>query len=211
MHELDVQRTEMLVRAYDFALSHMDAFKTDSLGTQKFGILAWAIDQLRKHGEPAMQCSKASARWILMESMEAIDRTAEAVALDYTVEEDQFRTPWVLNDLAILGAARRFVEDARPLQDAFVALAMPVTFVEDLQADIARLEQAIHDQTEFRGDELETMTRIDDALERAMEALLHLDAIVANTFEFQDYSPEAAIAWECLRIVLPAEAGKNQD
>jgi hypothetical protein len=144
-----------------------------------------------------------------MESMEAIDRTAEAVAIDHNVEEDQFRTPWVLSDLALLGAARKFVEDARPLKDAFIALAMPVTFIEDLEADIVRVETAIHEQTEYRGDELETMTHVDDAMERAMEALLHLDAIVANTFEFQDYSPEAAIAWECLRIVLPADSMNN--
>jgi hypothetical protein len=204
MHYLDTRRIEMLNRVYDFGLSHLDDFPSDSPGAQKFSIVGASILELYElavlqpdGANDTQRCSKASARWTLLETLEAFDRTADAIAIDVEGLEDKFRTPGILSDLNLLCTAHTFVEDAISLRKEFLELTMPETFIEDLRADIKRLEEAIIDQTILRGAALTRMTAIDHAIEKAMEALLQLDAIVSNKYYYDD-RPEHATTWKCL-------------
>jgi hydrogenase maturation factor len=55
-------------------------------------------------------------------------------------------------------------------------------FLEDLEADIEALEEAITRQIESRGSHVESTAAIEDATERGISALRELDPIMRNTF-----------------------------
>ncbi len=76
---------------------------------------------------------------------------------------------------------------------------MPATFLEDLQTDIADLEQTTGSQN--TGRDAHVTASIDETLARGMDAVRRLDAIVRNKFH-ADASTLAA--WESARHVTRA-------
>jgi hypothetical protein len=118
----------------------------------------------------------------LRADLEAIARTARAMASDVPGLDDKFRLPRNTNDQHLLAAARAFAVDAVPLKAQFIAHELPADFLEDLNADIAALEAAIANQASGRGSHVSARAAIDDAIERADEVVRKLDAIVKNKY-----------------------------
>jgi len=79
-------------------------------------------------------------------------------------------------------AARAFATDAAPLSAQFIAHELPADFLADLNADIAALEAAISDQSGGVGDHVAANAAIDDAIDRGVEVVRKLDAIVKNKY-----------------------------
>lgn len=197
-----VRRFEMLTRVRDFLSARADSFPQTSLGGQQLAILGQSVEDLSREAatqssgissEQQATVSKANAREALRDSMQAISRTARAMALDNPGLEDRFRMPRSGSDRKLLSAARAFAADALLFKDEFIRHDLPATFIEDLKADIADMERAIGGQNTGRGTHVLATAAIDEVIEGAMNAVRRLDAVVRN--KFRD-DPATLAAWE---------------
>jgi hypothetical protein len=126
--------------------------------------------------------TKAVARANLFEDIEAISRTAKAMALDTPGLEDKFRLPRSPNDAALLHTARAYLSDAQPLKPEFLKFAMPDDFLEDLQADIAAFETASSTKNSATANHLSATAGIDESLAKGLKAVRQLKAVVKNKY-----------------------------
>ena len=69
-----------------------------------------------------------------------------------------------------------------PLTVQFIRLGMPANFLDDLNAGIEELEQAIERRGQLAGESVAASAAIDKAIEDGMKIVRELDAIVRNTF-----------------------------
>ena len=87
-----------------------------------------------------------------------------------------------------------------------ISHAMPSDFVEDLNADIAALEEAMSDQFEGRAGTKSAGVSIDEAIARGMSIARKMDVVVKNF-----YRNNAAVLaeWETARHVERAPRRKK--
>jgi hypothetical protein len=197
----------MFVRVRDFGAEHSGSFAPDSLGGEQFAEIGNVVEVLnatttsQTSGVSSVQqatISRTVAREALRESMQAITRTARAMALDTPGLENKFRLPRSGSDQALLIAARAFAADAAPLKAEFMRHELAATFIKDLLAAIADLEQAIGGQNTGRNAHVSATASIETVIERGMNAVRKLDAIVRNKFHDD---PATLAAWESARHV----------
>jgi len=214
MNDLDTRRYEMLARVRDFGAAHADSFPTESLGGKMFAAIASAVKELDAHaslqasGKNAVRegsSSKAAARAALREELDAISRTARALAIDTPGLDDKFRMPRGQSDQALLHAARAFARDAVPLSQVFITHEMPAGFIDNLNEDIKDLEQAISSQATGIQSQVAATAALEAAMEKGLTALERLDAIIVN--KLGDDTPAMA-AWESARHVERAVSSK---
>jgi hypothetical protein len=191
----------MFVRVRDFGQAHTSDFSPTGLAHQQFTALATVITELDGHaaaessGRGAARQgteTRAQARAALREDLEAINRTARAMADDVPGIDDKFRLPRGTNDKNLLNAARAFKADATPLKAQFIAHEMPADFLEDLQADIDALEAAISNQGSGIGNHVAASAAIDDTINRGSDLVRKLDAMVRNKYS---NNPSALAEW----------------
>jgi len=201
MNDNENRRHQMFVRVRDFGQAHASDFAPTSLGRQHFTALGAVIGQLDAHaaaeasgrGEARQATeTRAQARAALREDLEAINRTARAMAADVPGINDKFRIPRAENDQLLLNAARAFLTDAQPLEAQFIAHEMPSDFLADLQADIAAVETAISQQGSGVGSHVAAGAAIDDTISRGNDLVRKLDAIVRNKYA---NNPAALAEW----------------
>ena len=203
MKDTERRRYEMMVRVRDFGAAHAASFPSATISGELFAQLEAIVTELESHA--AAQSSgasaaregtsvRAAARAALREDMEAISRTARAMAIDSPGLEDRFRVPpGNSNDQALINAARAFLTDAAPLSNAFTHHELPATFLADLEADINRFEAAVNNQSRGTETRVTATAAIDAAIERGIETVRRLDAIVQN--KFRD-DPARLAAWQ---------------
>lgn len=191
MNDNENRRHQMFVRVDDFGQGHASDFAPASLARQHFTDLGTVIGELDAHaaaetsgrGEARQATeSRAQARAELRENLEAINRTARAMAAEVPGIDDKFRLPRGNNDQQLLHAARAFREDAQPLEAQFIAHEMPADFLADLQADINALANAISQQGSGVGSHVAAGAAIDDTISRGNELVRKLDAIMRNKY-----------------------------
>lgn len=207
MNSLDTKRYEMLVRVRDFGVANEALFPSSSLGGQSFVAVAGAVSALNEHAATHMSgrgsaregtVSKAVAREALRDDLEAIMRTARAMALDTPGVDDKFRLPRGSGDQMILNTARAFLRDAGPLSADFVKHDMPDDFLADLQSDIEAFEEAIRDHETGKDTHVAARAAIEGAIDAGLDAVRRLDAIVPNRLRNDS---KALASWERARRV----------
>jgi hypothetical protein len=207
MNNLERRRYEMLVRVRDFGAQRAASFPANTLGGEQFAAVSEVVEALTR--EATAQTSgvssvkqatdtRAAARASLRESLQNIARTARAMALDTPGLDNKFRLPRSGSDQALLNSARAFAADATPLKSEFIRHELPASFLEDLQSDITDLEQSIGSQNLNRDSHITATASIDATMERGINAVHKLDAVVRNKFR-DDQSTLAA--WESARHV----------
>ena len=195
MNANELKNYERLTRVRDFGAPHAVAFPPTSLGGQLFAEVNAVVAELT--GLAANQVaglgasregstSKAGARAALRERLAVINRTARAMAIDQPALVEKFRMPVGTGDQSLLNAARAFVASATPLAADFIKHELPDTFLADLEEAIS----SKHHNTEAH---VVATAAIDAALERGLNALRKLDAIVRNKFH---NDPATLAAWE---------------
>jgi hypothetical protein len=191
VNDNESRRHQMFRRVRDFGTAHASDFATTSLAQQQFTSLTAVINELDGHAssessgygdERQGTSARAQARDAVRDDLEAINRTAKAMAGDVPAVDDKFRVPRNNNDQQLLNAARAFKDDATPLQAQFVAHEMPADFLTELQNDIDALEDAITAQSSGVGSHVSAGAAIDDAISRGVEVVRKLDAIVRNKY-----------------------------
>ena len=217
MNDLDTRRYEMFVRVREFGAAHAAQFPAHTLGGELFARLNTIVNELDEHASEQVSgissaqqstTSKASARDELRQDLEAITRTARAMALSSPGLEDKFRAPRKSSDQVFLSVARAFAADVEPLKAEFVRRGMPANFVEDLQTDIGQFEAAIQRQIQNRGAHVAATAAIDENIERGTDTTRELDAIVRNTFAAD---PATIAAWSSAsHIIRPAHTSRQR-
>jgi hypothetical protein len=200
------RRYEMLIRVRDYGAQYTASFPANTRGQELFTELGTVIDEIEQLAAAQESNSRSSregttnrgeARTDLREEMEAISETARAMALDTHGLEDKFRIPrGNANDVVLLNAARAFAADALPLKDEFIRYGLPADFLDRLNAAIAVFEQAIDSQQRSRRSQVSATTGLDDAIERGVNKVRQLDAVVRN--KFRDDAAKLA-EWENAR------------
>lgn len=205
MNDLENRRIDMMTRVRDFGAAHAADFPPSSFGGEQFAIVASVVAELSQgaaaqaSGTSSIQqatTSRAVARAAVREDVQAIASTARVIALDTPGLEDRFRLPRSGGDQSLLATARAFHADAAPLKAQFLRHELPADFLEDLAADIEDLERAISDQNTNKGASLSAGATIDTAIERGLDAVQRLHAIVRNKFR---QNPAILAAWESAR------------
>ena len=201
MKDSETRRLEMFLRVRQFGASHAGNFPANTRGGELLAQLNAVITELEGHtatqsaGTRAAKegtALKAIARAALREDLEAISRTARVMSFTTPGLDDKFRLPRNAGDQAWLAAARSFSQDAAPLEAEFTRRGMPTNFLEDLTADIKAFEDATSKRTQKTGERIAATVAIDDAIDRGMNAVRELDAIVQNVFRD---GPAALAEW----------------
>jgi hypothetical protein len=199
MNNLEIRQYDMLVRVRDFGASQTAAFPAASFGGQLFSTVNSAIAGLTSHAATQISgaarqstASKAVARAHLLDDIEAISRTAKAMALDTPGLGDKFRLPRSTSDTALLTLAQAYLTDAQSLKVEFLKYAMAEDFLEDLQADISAFEAAATIKNTTKVSRVSATASIDETLAKGLKAVRQLQAVVKN--KFRD-DPSKLAAW----------------
>jgi hypothetical protein len=96
--------------------------------------------------------------------------------------EDKFRLPRNSGVRAWIAAARSFAQDAEPIKQEFVRRGFNANFVDALKAETDALEHSIESRAQKSGARVTATAAVDAAIERGMNAVRELDAIVRNVF-----------------------------
>jgi len=201
------QLYEMLVRVNSFGEAHAERFPAGTMGRRVFATLGRsvreAIDcagaQQSKQGKArGATGTKTAARRALRKQLEAIHRTARALALDLPGFDVKFRIPRGNSDLRLLTASREIAKHARERAADFVDHGLPPAFLDHLAASADRFEQALRDQSASRNARVAAGVTLKRSLDNGLLAVRRLDAVVPNVFEGD---PVALRLWRRARRV----------
>ncbi len=191
MNDNENRKHQMFVRVQQFLASRASEFGPTSLVKQFGPDLGGIIMELDNYAATESSGSstarqgtvtRAQARAAVREDLEAINLTARAIMDERPGLDEKFRLPRGNNDQQLLSAARAFASDALPLKADFTAHELPGSFIEDLNADITAMEEAIGDQFGGLGHRVAASAAIDDAIERGAVIMRRLDAIIKNKY-----------------------------
>lgn len=195
MNDNETRRHQMFLRVQSVGSARSADFAANSIGQQLYATLSAIITEIEGHAASEVSGSGLSrqgtttrrqAREALREDLEAISRTARAMATmsDAAVPglDNKFRLPRGNNDQQLLSAARAYAVDALPFKAQFIAHELPADFLEDLAADIEAMEAAISEQSGGLGNRVSAGAAIDDAIDRGVEVKRKLDVIMKNKY-----------------------------
>lgn len=191
MNDRENRTYQKLLRVRAFVTARTADFTNNAFATQTFTSLGSVIEEIESQFADEASArgdarqgteTRAHARAALRDDLEAINRTAKAVAIEVPGVGDKFRVPRNNNDAELLNAARAFLADAAPFSDEFTQHELPATFLQDLQADINALEAAISNQSGGVENSVAAGAALDDAFDRGIDLTRRLDAIVRNKY-----------------------------
>lgn len=201
MNDSDTRRMEMFFRVDQFGIAEPVLFPEGTFQAELLMTLRQIITDLQT--QVSLQASgmgsarqggqsKETARRELRASLEAISRTARVMSATIPGLEDKFRAPRSVSDQQLLAIARSFAADALPLKDEFTRRSLPHSFIEDLNEDIAALEEAMTSRIQGTQEHITATAAIDALIDRGMLAVRELDAIMRNRLAA---SPARLAAW----------------
>jgi hypothetical protein len=202
------RRYDMLMRAQAFGKRRARAFPPCTAGGNVFAELGDIIAEVSEQDASRRSCEaglrvhtrdRLAARRALRASLLAIHRTALAIAISARVKHRTPPLPRTRGDRAWIVAARASAQHARESAEAFVTFGLPVTFLDDLAADIARLEQTILNGAAARHARATARAQIQQTLRKSLGVLRQLDAIVPNVLHGD---PSALAPWHSARRLL---------
>jgi len=215
MEDRHHRNREMFLRLKAFGASHTDIPATTvwpQLLTDLNSVIAEldghvSSEEVGKGSKLAGTTTRGAAREALRDDVKAIVGTARVIGETRPGFDDKFRMPRGDNDQAMLDLARgiaTLVADAA-VKAEFIRHAMPADFVEDLNADIAALQDAIGDQSEGRAGIKSAGVSIDETDTHGVRIARAMDAVVKNF-----YRDNAAVLseWETARHVERAPRRK---
>jgi hypothetical protein len=216
MNSVITRTHDMFLRVDAFTAERASAFPADTLGGETITALREDIQAITSavtsqttglSDAQRATSERLAAAEALRESMKAITRTARVMALDMPGLENKFRLPRSASVNALLQAARAFAADAAPLKAEFIRHEHPLTFLEDLEGQIAALERALSAQNTKRDAHVSATASVETLIERGANAVRRLDAIVRN--KFRD-DPATLAAWESARHVESASRPRKR-
>ncbi|HWW77733.1 MAG TPA: hypothetical protein VNZ44_20180 [Pyrinomonadaceae bacterium] len=198
---------EMFVRVAAFVTERAASFPEGSFGDELVTELKLIVKTLNDtiaaqnsaiSSEQRATAARDLARKALRGTLRALVHTARAMSVDAPGAEEKFRLPRSSSDNALLQTARAAAIDAVEYKDRFVQHGMSSGFIEELKRQIADLERAVEGQNAARAAHVSATAAVELNVERGMEVVRSLDALVRNKFRDE---PATLAAWESARHV----------
>ena len=186
MDDNQTRKYQMAIRTRGFNAQRVADFSEAGMARQFMNELIAGIADAERLAEAqttgigeARQGTKTrrDARTAVQRAVDAIFRIARIIGV-----EAQFQRPLNDTEEALLNTARSYATNALPLKAQFIAHEMSATFIDDLKEDIADLEAAIASKGNAIGDHVSASAALDDALDRCVEIVRKLDAIMKNKY-----------------------------
>jgi hypothetical protein len=191
----------MFIRVRQYAAARAASFVGGSVGKEMCAEVEAVVAEVEarataqasgKHASREGTTLKSVARETLRRTLTTIRDTARQMARTVPGLEEKFRLPRSASDQGWLAVARAFAQDAAPLKAEFVRWGLPADFLEELDAEITAYEHSIDTRAQKTGERVAATAAIDAAIERGMNAVRALDAIVRNIFRDD---PAALAEW----------------
>lgn len=215
MDKAETFTLEMFIRVHGFGTARAAVFPATSRGGELFLSLDTHISTLQEHAATQFTSThalkegterKAAALRELQEDLEAISRASRVMTLTPGLSE-KFRLPKSASAQGWLAAARSILEEAEPVKAQFIRLGLPATFLEELEARITTLDDAIHHKGQVAGESVAASAAIDAAIESGMKIVRELDVIVRNVFRDD---PATLAEWTSARHIERAHKRSTQ-
>jgi hypothetical protein len=206
MNDREIRKYHMFIEVSDFATANTALFKSLPVAEELFATVSSIVNQLSEHAVAQVSGNstarkgasvKAILRDELRQDLQAISRTARAIAIKMDGFEDKFQVPRNGNDRLLINAARAFAADAAPFTTEFVKYGLADNFLEELNRDIELFENAFKEKITGKETRVSATAAIDEAIDQGMDAVRQLDAIVKN--RFNNDSAKLA-AWESAMV-----------
>lgn len=204
MTNTDTRKYETLRRIQTFGQTYRDRFPAGSLGAEAFAIIDSVLARLdglaggTTMPAPDRRLALGTSRQAVLAQLEAIRRSARAIARVVPGFDESFHIPVPRHDRRVLATARLVVDAATTQQAQFLAWGMPADFVTSLGQAADALEAALQRrQGESDGvvaDRADTAT----ALREGFEAKGRLHVLIGNQLAGD---PAALAVWASDRRV----------
>ena len=191
MKDSERRSYEMLLRVRDFGGVRAALFPVNTRGGELFTQLGAIIAEVDGHAEAQMArqgtfaqdtSGKDVARRTLQAAVDAISRTARAMALESPGIEERFRLPRSKSDQTLLSTARAFFTGAEPIKADFIRHDLPAAFLENMAGNIEDFERAITSQNNSRDARVAATNALGGTIARGIAVVRRLDAVVRNKF-----------------------------
>jgi hypothetical protein len=178
-------------RMHEFCGSRSSEFAPASLATHLFTDLSASVTDLtnlaaaQTSGDGAARAGtqlRLDARDDLRGRLKAMNRTANAIAIEVPGLNNKFRIPRGDNDEELMAAARAAAADAPAFSSHFMAHEMPATFIDDLKTSIANFGKAMNEQSSAIGDRVGSRAGLEKVLDNLMIIRRKLDPIMRNKY-----------------------------
>jgi hypothetical protein len=217
VNDLEKRMIDRFRRLRDFDAMHEALFPPGTLGRDLFNIIGGVVNDLEGYaatesgGRGAARqftVTKASARAAIFEDLGILRRTARTMHSVQAGIEEKFRVPYGHDDEELLSHARAALAAAEPLKADFLRREVQARVFQDLAANIESFSAALIDRNTAKDEALTAAAAIDAAINRGMDALRQLDAIVRNKLH-NDTATLAA--WLSARRIERAARRNNND
>lgn len=191
MNTKELQNRDIFTKVGEFAAHHTTDFPATGFAATLFAELAGITRKLdaqaaaefsHSGGGRLKQAVKEDSRDLLENRLRAIARTARAIAVITPNFSRNFSLPAHPTDRELIDLARSFADAAAPYADEFVKFSMPTDFLDQLAAETASFAEALSEKRLVRTAKSESVNAIDTGIERGLNIVRQLDAIVRNTF-----------------------------
>ena len=212
MTRSELSRYEMLLRSRDFGLAHKERFPESSPGARQFADLARILADIEAHVTQKIVAvretrrAKKDRRTLILDRMKAIIRTSRGIRSE-TGAPLGLRMPARTSDIAILAAARGFLEEVEPYQEQMVGLGLPAEYFGDLRQTAEAFADAMAKRRAGRSTVAGSQAGIKALLAAGSNVARTLDIIVANTL---GGDAVAMAAWARDRKLITREPKRAQ-
>ena len=194
---------EMLVRVREFGFAHRDRFPAASIGGAGFARVQAALAAIDEHlrdrcgGQAASRKVKESTRAAVRDYMKVLTRAGRRAARRWG-GTNVFHMPPRRTQTAELAAARAFIVEAMKVQERFIALGLPQTFLGDFTALVDGLQEAMDMRVGSKTVRGQAQAGLIAELQRGFEAVLDLDVLIAAIAREE---PIMGAAWQSARSI----------
>lgn len=216
MNDQEKRTLDTFKRVRDFDAANQGLFAAGTLARELFDLIGGVIEELEGHASAeaagrgtARQgtTGKAIAREVIWENLGILRRTARTMSSVAQGLEDLFRLPRKDDDQELLTTARAALAAAEPHKAEFLRREVPERIFQEVAANIEIFEAALTGQNTGRKASITAGASIDGAIERGMDALRQLDAIVRNKL-LDD--PATLAAWLSAKRIERAPRRNNK-
>ena len=214
MNVHEVRRYQMLAGVREFAVTYRHLFAAVDAAPSVFAAVNAAVDAVerqaaaetssRSAARERTSC-KAVARARLRGQLAAIARTARALAHDHAGLDADFKVPKHARDFELATQARAVANAAAAFEREFIAYALPTSFLVDLYSAITAFESAIAHRQAATSGHVAARVGIEAAVAEGFQAVLRLDAIVANCL------PDDSVARAVWRVARRVRRSPRRD
>lgn len=204
-------RYEMFLRVLNFGTANHDLFPESAPAGQSLAVVAKAAAAIDAHATAKLAAgaqarkAKSRTRAALKEQMKVMSRTVRGLALEDEGLVKRLRLPTQRTDVALVSAARFFIQEAEAMSDKLVRMGLSPTFVTTLRTLVDALETTSEQRRSGLAGRASAQRGLMVALDQGFQAIRTLDVIVANLL--QD-DPTRLAAWKAARH-LPGQKASS--